>query len=122
MKVAWVLFAAALCGLLYGAAHASETPQIKELIPASGLAGAAYPIRITIVGAGFMPTGNTIDIGPVKLTDVASTDSTSISIQLPKVLLNTGQAPPLVLQPGEYLITVTTQKGTSNSMPFRLTH
>lgn len=118
-----------LCGLLslIGAAPKqvslaqARPPELIDIVPASGPAGEAYPIRATIRGAGFLPAGNLVEFGPVKIPDLPSTGGVRISFSVPKVAPSGGEVPPMVLTEGDYAVTVTTSAGTSNALTFRLT-
>ena len=97
------------------AAITAASPVITALVPSEA------PDAV-IVGTGFADAGNVVRFGPVSLPDLRSTDGgTRIRFPVPKELPATGEAPPLVLPPGEYEVTVTTAAGTSNVMRFRLT-
>jgi hypothetical protein len=96
-------------------------PHLISLAPASGPAGPAYPLRVTIDGTGFMPTGNVVEFGPVRIADVVSPDGARIIFAVPKLLSSRSEVPPAILTPGEYPVTVTTSSGKSNSLNFTLT-
>src|SRR5712691_272414 len=49
-------------------------PELIDIVPASGPAGAAYPLQATIRGTGFMPAGNVVEFGPVTIRDLPSVD------------------------------------------------
>jgi hypothetical protein len=108
-------------GASFAQAQPPRPPELIEIVPDSGPAGEAYPLRATIRGVGFMPTGNVVRFGPAQITDVPSPDGTEITFQVPKLLPSKGEVPPLVLTPGDYTVTVTTASGTSNALTFRLT-
>jgi hypothetical protein len=97
------------------------TTELTEIVPSSAPAGEAYPLQATIHGVGFMPTGNVVKFGPVKITDLPSPEGTRITFFIPKLIPSRSEVPPMVLQPGEYRVTVTTDAGTSNALIFRLT-
>jgi hypothetical protein len=117
------------CGLLSligaGSRHVSLAqagpPQLIDIVPASGPAGEAYPIQATIRGTGFLPAGNVVEFGPVKLPDLPSTGGVRITFSVPKLVPSRGEVPPMVLTEGDYRVTVTTAAGTSNALIFRLT-
>jgi hypothetical protein len=96
-------------------------PELIEIIPASGQAGAAYPMQATIRGQGFAATGNTIVFGPIALPNLPSGDGSRITFTVPKVMPSRGEASPLVLNAGDYLVTATTSGGTSNAITFTMT-
>lgn len=96
-------------------------PVILRLLPAEGRAGVDYPIRVTIEGRGFAPSGNTVRFEGISLQGLPSTDGgTRIAFWAPKEVPSTGEAPPMELSPGEYMVTVTTPSGTSGPVVFTL--
>lgn len=116
-----LLFGVGACVAPRGGAVASAPPEIIAMTPSSGPAGTAYPLKVTIIGRGFEPTGNTVTFGPIELMDLPSSDSQHLVFQAPKTVPSRGEVPPLVLPPGEYAVTVTTGAGTSRAMLFILT-
>jgi hypothetical protein len=97
-------------------------PVVARLDPASGPAGEDYPIALTIHGSGFAATGNMVHFGSVPVPDLPSTaGGTRITLSVPKVVPSTGEVAPFVLMPGDYPVTVTTNRGTSEPVTFRLT-
>ena len=97
-------------------------PSISSLTPSSGPAGEAYPIEVTIVGAGFEGTGNIVTFGGIPIEDLESFEGgTKLRFWVPKEFPSSGEAPPQVVGPGEYLITVTTSAGTSDPVAFTVT-
>jgi hypothetical protein len=107
--------------LAQGAPDAVMAPVLVDIVPASAPAGEAYPLTVTIRGSGFLPTGNLVEFGPLKIPDVPAAESGRISCAIPKAMPSRGEVPPLVLLPGEYRVTVTTGAGTSNALIFTLT-
>lgn len=103
-------------------ASSADGPVITRVQPDSGPAGSAYPIEVTIEGRGFHDSLNVVTFGPVTVKNVPSRDSrTRIILFLPKEAPSTSEVPPSPLFPDTYDLKVTTPKGTSNAMPFRLT-
>jgi hypothetical protein len=97
-------------------------PSIARLSPSSGQAGDAYPIEVTIQGHGFAETGNIVSFWGILSEGLPSSDNgTRIKFWVPKEAPSTGEAPPMVLTPGEYAVTVTTPIGTSEPVIFTLT-
>jgi hypothetical protein len=99
----------------------AQAPRLTEIVPASGPAGPAYILQVTIRGVGFAPAGNVVEFGPLKIPDLRSADGTRITFDVPKEAPSRGEVPPMVLTPGEYRVTVTTPEGTSNALNFTLT-
>ena len=100
----------------------NENPTIDRLEPATGWAGQAYPITVTIYGSHFTASGNTVTFGPVEIADRPSSNGgTQIAFSVPKVLRSRSEAPPMVLRPAEYEVRVTNANGTSEPAVFTLT-
>ena len=100
---------------------AGDGPAITRLEPASGPAGEAYPIQMTVHGTGFAATDNVVSFGPVSTAGLPSTGGgTAITMLVPKMAESTGEVPPMELFPGEYAVTVTTSAGTSEPVTFVL--
>ncbi len=105
-----------------GAGARAEAPRIERIEPTSGPAGEDYPIDLTIYGGGFADTNNVVHFGSLTIANRPSTNGgTQIIVAVPKITESGGEVPPFVLQPGEYPITVTTARGTSEPVMFRLT-
>ena len=72
------------------------------------------PNTFTIRGAGFDATANTVTVGPVTLTAVASRSSgTVIALTLPDRVPSGGGAAPMLWSAGRYALTVSNARGTS---------
>ena len=100
----------------------AEIPSILSLDPEMGRAGEAYPIRLTIRGKGFAEDGNIVTFGGIPSQGLPSTGNGShITYLIPKLAPSPGEAPPMVLDPGDYEVTVTTPAGTSEPVIFTLT-
>jgi hypothetical protein len=99
----------------------AQPPTLIDIVPASGPAGEAYPLQATIRGTGFLPSGNVVEFGPVKIPDLPSASGVRITFPVPKLVPSRGEVPPMVLPEGDYRVTVTTSAGTSNALTFRLT-
>ena len=68
----------------------------------------------TIRGAGFDATANTVTVGPVTLTAVASRSSgTVIALTLPDRVPSGGGAAPMLWSAGRYALTVSNARGAS---------
>src|SRR6516162_5531696 len=77
---------AALIGVVatQGARAQANPPTLIEIVPASGPAGPAYPLPVTIRGTGFMPGGNVVRFGPVTIPNVSSPDGSRINVLCPE--------------------------------------
>ncbi len=99
----------------------SGNPAIDRLEPASGWAGQAYPITVTIYGSHFTESDNTVTFGSIEIADRPSSNGgTQIVFSVPKVFPSRGEVPPMVLLPGEYDVRVTNANGTSEPAVFTL--
>ncbi len=100
----------------------SANPTIDRLEPASGWAGEAYPITVTIYGSRFTASDNIVTFGSLEIADRPSSNSgTQIVFAVPKMFPSRSEVPPMVLQPGEYEVRVTNANGTSEPAVFTLT-
>jgi hypothetical protein len=96
-------------------------PSITSISPATGPAGTAYPIEVTIAGRNFADSTNVVTFGPVTLRAVRSTaGGTSIVFQAPKEMPSAGEVPPAPLLAGTYSVRVATSAGVSNPIVFVL--
>ncbi len=103
-------------------AETGAAPVILSLLPSSGPAGEDYPLRVLILGRGFWESGNVVSFGAIATPDLPSFEGgTRIEFWVPKQAPSSGEAPPMILAPGEYPVTVTTPRGTSRPLAFRLT-
>lgn len=97
-------------------------PAIDRLEPASGWAGEAYPITVTIYGSHFTASDNIVTFGSLEIADRPSSNGgTQVVFSVPKMFPSSGEVPPMVLQPGEYDVRVTNANGTSEPAVFTLT-
>ncbi len=94
-------------------------PALSQMVPGSGQIGT----RITLTGSGFTRANN-INFGNVAraIQGVASPDGKTLSFTVPA----TPCAPDMmcaqvVLQPGEYPVSVSNENGSSNTLTFRVT-
>jgi len=99
----------------------SNPPELTEIVPSSGPAGVAYPVHAIIRGTRFMATGNTVQFGPVQISDLPSAGGNTIELAIPKGVPSRGEVPPRILPPGDYRVSVTTSAGTSNAVTFTMT-
>jgi hypothetical protein len=117
--VAGVAFA--LAGAATGGSAESTPPVLAAIEPSLGPAGASYPVRVTLRGAGFLEAGNIVRFGPVTIPGLSSPDGSRITFDIPKLVPSRGEVPPIVLSAGDYPVSVTTPAGVSNSLTFKLT-
>jgi hypothetical protein len=101
-----------------GGGASTTTPvsvEITSVAPATPAIGSEAVIR----GKGFMPTGNTVQIGRVEIRDLPSADGgTLIRFTIPTEVPAKGEVPPMQLGPGEYTMVVRNARGTSNTLRF----
>lgn len=111
-----------------GSARVAAGPRglfLTALRPASGPVGT----EVTILGAGFAPSDNTVKFGPGYLDDIGSADGVTLRFVVPEGhSLCSPRAPgpcaggvyPRVT-PGAYAVSVVNAAGASNSLVFTVT-
>jgi hypothetical protein len=102
---------------------ANAAPAIDSVRPDSAIVPRGAVVEVTIRGHGFAPGQpgmNTIHFGTVTLTHVpANGAGTELRFVIPDAIA-TGEAPPIPLQTGTYVLRVATQRGLSNPMTIRV--
>ena len=99
----------------------AAAPVIDSIVPASGPMGAGTPVLVTVFGSGFDDVDNTVVFGDIEVPGRESThEGTRIRFSIPKVRPLGTEAPPPVLQPGEYDVTVVASGGASAPVRFTL--
>lgn len=93
---------------------ASASVAVLEVRPELIVVREGQPNTFTIRGAGFDATANTVTVGPITLTAVASRSSgTVIALSLPDRVPSGGGAAPMLWSAGRYALTVSNARGTS---------
>jgi hypothetical protein len=101
------------CGSWNGGAYWNAN--VTSLYPASGGVGTS----VTVFGSGFTQRGNTVHFGPGVITNLTSSDGTSLSFIVPTQLTGYGSQ---TMSLGTYNVSVTNERGaTSNALPFTVT-
>ena len=78
-------------------------------------------INVTIGGANFDRTNNTVMFGPVPITDLPAELGVLIRFAIPATYPTTGGASPMKVGAGDFPITVRNSHGTSNAVVFHIT-
>ena len=79
-------------------------------------------VMVTIRAENLDPTNNVLEFGRVRITNVRSDNGGQIlRFSVPTTQHTGGEAPPMPLSPGDYLITVQTTRGKTNALRFRIT-
>ena len=100
------------CGYGYGI---YGNPTVSNVFPSGGAVGA----NVTIMGSGFSQRGNTVHFGTGIITNLMSSDGTSLSFTVPSQLTGYGSQS---LSIGTYNISVSNEGGAaSNTVPFSVT-
>lgn len=100
------------------------TPTISSLLPTTGPAGT----QVVITGVNFTTTDNTIKMGNYQVGSVNSTDGKTLSFTVPQSFSNCNYTAAygyctnvyIPVNAGDYQVTVTNSKGTSNSQTFSI--
>ena len=94
--------------------------RLRALVPASIDLSSGDVAPVSILGCGFGDT-NTVTVGPVTMTGVASLDAgTRIRLVVPSTLPARGEVPPMRMPSGTVDVTVTVRSVTSNRLPLVL--
>ncbi len=92
--------------------------------PESARIGPGSLVQVRITGANFEPGrsgDNVVELGPIRLTQVPANEAgTALQFVVPDRVPDTTEAPPRRLFPGDYPVTITTRKGKSNALKFRV--
>jgi hypothetical protein len=95
----------------------SVVPTIDRVTPMQVLMTGNAPVTLDIAGTGFEDSTNTVVLGPARLSDVRSqANGTRILFTVPDRVPSGGGAAPMLWISGRYALTVTTARGTSNSI------
>ncbi len=104
----------------------AAAPHLESLGPLTIALGKGEVPTLTLTGSGFVPGahgafgigGNTIRVGPATFDSVAADNAgTTIRFALPLTYTDTtAKGRPQSFTPGEFLVSVVTPKGTSNSL------
>lgn len=101
-----------------------STPRISaldRLSVAAGIMETGQMVNVTIGGANFDRTNNTVMFGPVAIANLPAELGVLIRFAVPTTTPSGGGAAPIMLGAGDYPITVKTSHGTSNAIVFHIT-
>lgn len=98
-------------------AAGGAAPHLDSIVPSHVHASPGVPMRVTIFGRGFTPTGNHVLVADQSVAIMDSPSGTSVAVVLSPWLPSHGEVPPRQLVPGSYPIRVRTAAGTSNAVP-----
>lgn len=103
---------------------ASGPPVIDSARPDSVSVPYGGVVEVTLFGSGFgpgKPGQNTVHFSSTALRQVpASSDGRQIVFAIPAVISRSSEAPPSVLRPGSYAVSVETSAGMSNAVTVRV--
>jgi hypothetical protein len=94
---------------------------ISSLAPDTVSVAPGESPEFAIIGAGFLiaPT-NTVAIGPVRVTQIASKDGLRLHVSLPDRIQSGGEAPPSDWSSGRYPVVVSNSAGESDTAWIRI--
>jgi len=113
-----VLTTAVACRPRAAAGTGGETgPRIEKISPDSVKTSQGQIVEVTLTGSGFDATENTVAVGPVTMTHLASVDDGhTLRFTVPLAMSSGGGAPPMPLRGSRFQVTVTTPRGVSNAV------
>ena len=92
----------------------SDSVTVLQVSPEPIVVREGHPNTVTIRGARFDATANTVTVGPVTLATISSRSSgTVITLTLPGRVPSGGGAAPMLWSAGRYPLTVSNTRGTS---------
>ena len=92
----------------------SDSVTVLQVSPEPIVVREGQPNAVTIRGARFDATANTVTVGPVTLTAISSrSGGTVITLTLPQRVPSGGGAAPMLWNAGRYPLTVSNTRGTS---------
>jgi hypothetical protein len=112
---------ALLCTALLAACASGGRPRLQAIAPDSVQLIPGNVIEVDLRGSSFDRTSgdpqNVVRVGPVLLRAVPSrSNGTLIRIALPDAVPSGGEAPPAPWLSGRYPVTITTSRGTSDTL------
>ncbi len=97
-----------------GTGSIAAAPSVSQVLPNPIVIRQGQTTDITIRGAGFDSTNNTVFVGPITAAPVkSSSGGTVILVGLPDRVPSGGGAAPMLWSPGTYTLTVANSRGTS---------
>ncbi len=102
--------------------NAADAPVLEKVEPSTAEIVPGGVAEVIIRGQGFTPTGNVVMLGSAVLGELRSTDGTTLRLLVPNAWPSSGEAPPRVIETGDYSLQIRNTRGVSNTILLTLVH
>lgn len=91
-------------------------PALDKLAPARTTIVPGGVAEVMIHGRGFTSEGNVVMFGPAVLGELRSSDGVTLRLLVPNSWPSSGEAPPRLIEAGEYAVQIRNTRGVSNAL------
>ncbi len=99
---------------------AGKRPHLERAIPSSADLSTGDVVEVELRGTGFTATGNAVWFGSLSVGSVASVNGTSLRFIVPSQHPARGEVPPMMMQAGDYAVSIRNRNGVSDTISFTL--
>ncbi len=99
---------------------AAKHPHLERAIPSSADLSTGNVVEVELRGTGFTATGNAVWFGSLSVGSVASANGTSLRFIVPSQHPARGEVPPMMIQAGDYAVSIRNRNGVSDTISFTL--
>jgi hypothetical protein len=97
-----------------------KRPHLERAIPSSADLSTGDVVEVELRGTGFTATGNAVWFGSLSVGSVASANGTSLRFIVPSQHPARGEVPPMMIQAGDYAVSIRNRNGVSDTISFTL--
>ena len=97
-----------------------KRPHLERAIPSSADLSTGDVVEVELRGTGFTATGNAVWFGSLSVGSVASVNGTSLRFIVPSQHPARGEVPPMMMQAGDYAVSIRNRNGVSDTISFTL--
>ena len=99
---------------------ADKRPHLERAIPSSADLSTGDVVEVELRGTGFTATGNAVWFGSLLVGSVASVNGTALRFIVPAQHPARGEVPPMMMQAGDYAMSIRNRNGVSDTISFTL--
>ncbi len=99
---------------------ADKRPHLERAIPSGADLSTGDVVEVELRGSGFTATGNAVWFGSLSVGSVASANGTSLRFIVPSQHPARGEVPPMMIQAGDYAVSIRNRNGVSDTISFTL--